>query len=175
MSSSMSRHLSTRNISFNFVHAFLSNLAKRQTYRQTNTSKKHLPPPMSEVKMVDCDVLGQVQFCRTDLVHVTPTKMSPIWQLRTLTFTRPMSDPHSVGTYNTRLLWYSHFRHIVRCQNFHHNIQGVPEKQPQNVLHIINVEPFATESRRSRQKRSAHISEQFSESHVTHSCIVIVH
>ena len=43
ISSSMSRHLSRRNISSKSMHAFLSNLAIRQTdkqtYRQTNTSK----------------------------------------------------------------------------------------------------------------------------------------
>ena len=36
ISSSMSRHLSTRNISSKSMHAFLSNLAQRQTDRQTN-------------------------------------------------------------------------------------------------------------------------------------------
>ena len=39
ISSSMSRHLSTHNISFKSMHAFLSNLAHRQTDRQTNTRK----------------------------------------------------------------------------------------------------------------------------------------
>jgi len=47
----MSRHLSTRNISSNFMHAFLSNLANKQTDRQTNEhGQKHLPPSLSEVK-----------------------------------------------------------------------------------------------------------------------------
>ena len=55
ISSSMSRHLSTRNISFKSMHAFLSNLANRQTDRQTdrqtnNHGQKHLLPPLSEVK-----------------------------------------------------------------------------------------------------------------------------
>ena len=36
ISSSMSRHLSTRNISSKFMHVFLSNLAHGQTDRQTN-------------------------------------------------------------------------------------------------------------------------------------------
>ena len=40
ISSSMSRRLSTRNISSKYMHAFLSNLANRQTDRQTNTGKK---------------------------------------------------------------------------------------------------------------------------------------
>jgi len=42
ISSSMSRHLSTRNISSKFMQAFLSNLANRQTDRQTNTDKNTL-------------------------------------------------------------------------------------------------------------------------------------
>ena len=45
ISSSMSRHLSTRNISSKSMHAFLSNLANKQTDWQM-----HLPPPLSEVK-----------------------------------------------------------------------------------------------------------------------------
>ena len=40
ISSSMSRHLSTRNISSKSMHAFLSNLANRQTGRQTNAGKR---------------------------------------------------------------------------------------------------------------------------------------
>ena len=36
ISSSMSRHLSTRNISSKFMHAFLSNLANRQTDTETD-------------------------------------------------------------------------------------------------------------------------------------------
>ena len=43
----MSRHLSTHNISSKSMHAFLSNLANRQTYKQTR--EKHVPPPLSEV------------------------------------------------------------------------------------------------------------------------------
>jgi len=39
ISSSMSRHLTTRNISFKSMHVFLSNLANRQTDRQTNIGK----------------------------------------------------------------------------------------------------------------------------------------
>ena len=46
ISSSMSRHLSTRNISSKSVHAFLSNLANRQTDKRGQT---HLPPTLSEV------------------------------------------------------------------------------------------------------------------------------
>jgi len=38
ISSSMSRHLSTRNISSKYMHAFLSNLANRQTDRQTRAN-----------------------------------------------------------------------------------------------------------------------------------------
>jgi len=54
-SSSMSRHLSTCNISSKSIHAFLSNLANRQTDRQTDKRRKpHLPPPLSEVKKIVC-------------------------------------------------------------------------------------------------------------------------
>ena len=50
ISSSMSRHLSTRNISSKYTHAFLSNLAYRQTDRQTDKrGQMHVPPPLSEV------------------------------------------------------------------------------------------------------------------------------
>jgi len=50
ISSSMSRHLSIRNISSKSMHAFLSNLAHRHTDRQTNEcGQTHLPPSLSEV------------------------------------------------------------------------------------------------------------------------------
>jgi len=53
ISSSTSWHLSTRNISSKSMHAFLSNLAHRQTDRQmdrqTKREQTHLPPPLSEV------------------------------------------------------------------------------------------------------------------------------
>ena len=51
ISSSMSRHLSTRNISSKSIHAFLSNLANRQTDRQTDKRRQsHLPPALSEIQ-----------------------------------------------------------------------------------------------------------------------------
>ena len=46
----MSRHLSTLNISSKSMHAFLSNLANRQTDKH---GQKHLPPPLSEVTSQD--------------------------------------------------------------------------------------------------------------------------
>ena len=46
--SSMSRYLSTRNISSKFMHAFLSNLANRQTDKRTWA--KHVHSPLLEVK-----------------------------------------------------------------------------------------------------------------------------
>jgi len=50
-SSSMSRHLSTCNISSKSMHAFSSNLANKQTDRQTDKhGQKHLLRPLSEVK-----------------------------------------------------------------------------------------------------------------------------
>jgi len=51
ISLSVSRHLSTRNILSKSMHAFLSNLANRQTDRQTNEhGEKHLLPSLVEVK-----------------------------------------------------------------------------------------------------------------------------
>ena len=49
ISSSMSRHLLTRNISPKSMHTFLSNLANRQTDKRTQHRQTHLPPPLSEV------------------------------------------------------------------------------------------------------------------------------
>jgi len=50
----MSRHLSTRNISSKSMHAFLSNLAHRQTDRQTNEhGQKLIAPHLSEVNNND--------------------------------------------------------------------------------------------------------------------------
>jgi len=46
ISSSMSRHLSTRKMSSESMHVFLSNLANRQTDKH---GQKHLPPLLSEV------------------------------------------------------------------------------------------------------------------------------
>jgi len=46
----MSRYMLTRNISSKFMHTFLSDLANRQTDRQTNEhEQKHLSAPLSEV------------------------------------------------------------------------------------------------------------------------------
>jgi len=49
----MSRHLLTRNISSKSMHAFLSNLANRQTDKH---GQKHLPPPLLEVTSTTDDV-----------------------------------------------------------------------------------------------------------------------
>ena len=52
ISSSMSRHLTTRNISSKSMHAFLSNLAQtdKQTDKRTRArGRKHIPPPLSDV------------------------------------------------------------------------------------------------------------------------------
>ena len=51
ISSYISRHLSTRNISSKSMHAFLSNLANRQTNKH---GQKHVPPPSSEVISKSC-------------------------------------------------------------------------------------------------------------------------
>jgi len=68
ISSSMSRHLSTHNISSKFINAFLSNLAHRQTDRQTNAARgrKHVPPPLSDVKKTD--------------VYWSPRQFSDLWR-----------------------------------------------------------------------------------------------
>ena len=61
ISSSMSRLLSTRNISSKSMHTFLSNLA---TDRQTNKQgQKHVPPPLSEVIMHNTEIVNGV-CCR---------------------------------------------------------------------------------------------------------------
>jgi len=57
INSSMSRHLSIRSISSKSMHAFLSNLANRQTDRQTDKrtrarERKHIPPPLSEINKI---------------------------------------------------------------------------------------------------------------------------
>jgi len=52
ISSSMSRHLSTRNISSKSMRmrTFLSNLGHRQTDKRARAcGRKHIPPPLSEV------------------------------------------------------------------------------------------------------------------------------
>jgi len=49
ISSSMSRHLSTHNISSKSMHAFLSNLAHRQTNERGRAGENIIPPPLSEV------------------------------------------------------------------------------------------------------------------------------
>ena len=67
ISSSTSRHLSTRNISSKSMHAFLSNLAHRQTDRQTNErGQTHLPPPLSEVTTI----AHAFNISMTNIIHV---------------------------------------------------------------------------------------------------------
>ena len=55
ISSSMSRHLSTRKMLSKSMHVFLSNLANRQTDRQADKHRgqSHIPPPSSEVIITD--------------------------------------------------------------------------------------------------------------------------
>ena len=66
-SSSMSQHLSTRNISSKSMHAFLSDLANRQTDIQTRA--KHWPPPLSEVNEMTSRVLCLISWVTTVFVN----------------------------------------------------------------------------------------------------------
>ena len=68
-SSSMSRQLSTRNISFKSMHAFLSNLANRQTDRQTNTGKTFIIVGGNEDNKTSCRAIHD-KTRRHLLVHV---------------------------------------------------------------------------------------------------------
>jgi len=70
ISSSISQHLSTRNISSKSMHTFFSNLANRQTDRQTKQT--HLPPPLLEVIMYDDQehVIITDVVCSTSIMHV---------------------------------------------------------------------------------------------------------
>jgi len=75
ISSSMCRQLSTRKISSKSMHAFLSNLANRQTDKHCGQS--HIPPPLSEVKK-DCArrfVLLKLTIL-TDMKH----RADSLWQ-----------------------------------------------------------------------------------------------
>ena len=67
ISSSMSRHLSTCNISSKFMHAFSSNLANRQTDRH---GQKHVPPVLLEV--INISLVASVK-CEAECL----TKMIP--------------------------------------------------------------------------------------------------
>ena len=79
ISSSMSRHLSTRNISSKCMNAFLSNLANRQTDKQTraktytssfvggNNSKKHYAIIIGSVLQNNETICGS--FCFTTTQH----------------------------------------------------------------------------------------------------------
>jgi len=58
ISSSVSRHLSTRNISSKSMHAFLSNLANRQTDKHRGQS--HIPSPLSEVNSVMLNAIQNI-------------------------------------------------------------------------------------------------------------------
>jgi len=69
ISSSMSRHLRTRNISSKSMHAFLSNLANRQTDRQTNTGE-NIYLLLSQRYHKDCLVLIQVVLSRSHLWNI---------------------------------------------------------------------------------------------------------
>ena len=80
ISSSTSRHLSTRNISSKSMNAFLSNLVNGQTDRQTDRQTP-LPPPLSEVKKLrtkssSFSVIQTLHYCisLTDIKNVHKKK-----------------------------------------------------------------------------------------------------
>jgi len=58
ISSSMSWHLSTRNILSKYMHVFLSNLANKQTDKH---GQKHVPPALSDVTIANL-VATEYQF-----------------------------------------------------------------------------------------------------------------
>jgi len=68
----MFRHLLTCYISSKSIHAFLSNLANRQTDGQTDKrGKTHLPPPLSAVNNNNnANVYGAVITARVHPVHL---------------------------------------------------------------------------------------------------------
>ena len=72
--SSMSRHLSIRKISSKYIHAFLSNLANRQTDRH---GQKHVPAPLSEV-IVNLRVYRAMRHGRTGLLGQEERPHHPI-------------------------------------------------------------------------------------------------
>ena len=81
ISSSMSRHLSTRNISSKYIHAFLSNLANRQADRQPRAKtfassfvggkKKQAMPGTANVLFLPSDAMQARQYRHAVFVHLS--------------------------------------------------------------------------------------------------------
>jgi len=68
ISSSMSRHLSTRKMLSKSMHSFLSNLANRQTDRQTSRAiALNLLPPTTEEVNFTSSVVGGKQSLTDDV------------------------------------------------------------------------------------------------------------
>jgi len=71
----MSRHLSTRDISSKSMHAFLSNLANRQTDRRADKhGQKHLPPPLSELNNLNI----KISYANTYYKHLIYSEMKSV-------------------------------------------------------------------------------------------------
>jgi len=94
ISSSMSRHLSTHNISSKSMHAFLSILANRQDRQTDKHGQKHLPPPSSEV--MKCLIL-----------HVYH---SSIWLYRVCSVTQSTC-------FNSKIIWCTQNTHMIHNNN----------------------------------------------------------
>jgi len=77
----MSRHLTTRNILSKSMHAFLSNLANRQTKRQTDKrGQTHLSPPLPEVKddaLSHWEPVECITYCSCDVLISSDTSDQP--------------------------------------------------------------------------------------------------
>jgi len=75
VSSSMSRHLSTCNISSKSMRTFLSDLANRQTDKQTKKhGQKHVPPSLSEVnkrQAYNISLAADMRHINDELTHKT--------------------------------------------------------------------------------------------------------
>jgi len=70
ISSSMSRHQSTCNISSKSMHTFLNNFANRQTKRH---GQKHVPSPLLEVKIQN--IIATIKTVAALLLTLMITKL----------------------------------------------------------------------------------------------------
>ena len=111
ISSSMSRHLSTRNISSKSIHAFFSNLANRQTDRQTRANAftfsvcRRYSAISNNIKMVHWPLMGV-------LLHLV--QRGGDWagkERRKAPISRPHTVPH--GEYQRKKNFSIIRRHLI--------------------------------------------------------------